>query len=393
MKENNVILKYLYPKISKSLSANYSKLKRTIGKFIDKNSVSLYDIAPYSMIPFTLDDYNEFFKAINISEAEIVSILEKTYYYDIPNFNPIAAKNPFTIAMIMVIRYFIMKGKTKEQELCSIYLSFSGKFYPSIFHGSFPKFPPSENKSVMEFVVNNKLSQQFDLKREGNIINSIKSRANTWLNKYKSRFKDCEDDDVVYVVQQLHDRIKSFMINIAQVYYEVYKNKDSYLNYESDSLGEEDYRITDNDISKIERAVERTMNKINGVNADYSLCKTATDANKTVTSDELKNIIELILQNNDNLNIIKELIRILITLYFQTTDKKDLSNVRFISTSIQLKPNTKNKYVLRQKEILNDLLDDNSPAYRRRKHRLDTKNAYNKALLYYIVLLIFFANN
>ena len=51
-----------------------------------------------------------------------------------------------------------------------IYLSFSGKFYPSIHYGLFPKFPPSEYRHIMEYVVNNKLNNKYDLKREGSVF-------------------------------------------------------------------------------------------------------------------------------------------------------------------------------------------------------------------------------
>lgn len=391
-KSNKILVTGLYPKVAKSLDKGTLKFKRLVGKFIEERQIFLYDIAPYSRITFSLEDGKKLFDTLDISEQEVLNALSKTYYYDIPKFNPIAAKDPFTVLMIMVIRYFILKKKHTELKLANIYLSFSGKFYPSIHFSSFPKVQPIEHKSVMEYAVNHKLNQQFDLKKEGTVIKALEVRADTWINTYDKRFKECDDEDVVYVIQQLHDRIKSFMQNIAEVYYDVYEDKDSYLNYESDSLGEEDYRIADNDMYKIERAVENTMNAINGVNADFLACKTATMKNDYVKAEELKNIVELVLQDNDNIPLIKELIGLLITIYFNNSKTKDLHNIAFISFSISLKPNTKDKNVLRQKEIVEKLLNENSPAYRRRKRRPATKTAYHRAILIYFSLVAYNAN-
>ena len=135
----------------------------------------------------------------------------------------------------------------KELELATIYLSFSGKFYPSIHYSSFPKVEPNQYRHIMEYVVNNKLTNKFDLKIHGSVLGAVKSIGLTWINSYEDLFKTSDDEDIVYLIQQLHNRIKSFMKNIATLYYETYDNKDSYLTYDSDNLDEDSYRLADND--------------------------------------------------------------------------------------------------------------------------------------------------
>ena len=103
----------------------------------------------------------------------------------------------------------------KDAELATIYLSFSGKFYPSLHYRSYPIAPA---KHVMEYVVNNVLTSKYDLKTYGNVIGAIKSVGKTWLDAYKSKFKSFTDEDVVYLLQQLYSRIGSFMKNIATEY-------------------------------------------------------------------------------------------------------------------------------------------------------------------------------
>ena len=80
--------------------------------------------------------------------------------------------------------------------------------------------------------------------------------------------------------------------------------------------------------------------------------------------------------------------QLIIADYFSTSKNKDVTSYEFINKSIVAKPNSKNKYVIRQKEIIEYFLDENSPAYRKRKSRPDTKSSYYKSILTYYVLVI-----
>lgn len=389
-KKGDVILTKLYTMVSNKIKNNQAKYKQCLSRFIEKRSKELYDIAPCDRIYFGVDDLEDFYKSTGLNEKEIESILANTYYADIANFNPRAAKDPFTVAQLCIIRYYFLGKKEKELELSCIYLAFSGKFYPSIHHGSFPKVQPSEYRHVMEYVINNELSNKYDIKIQGSVFKAILSICKTWLDTYDDRLKSFEDEDVVYLIQQLHDRIKSFMKNIATVYYRVYEDKDRYLAYDSDNLGEDNYRLADNDSLRIERAVENTMTYINNTSIDYKLCKLSSDSN--VKTDEVKSIIESILNNNDNIPEVKELVRIIIAEYFAESKTKDVRDIDFITTSIAPKPNTKNQNIIREKQIIEGWLCENSSAYLRRRSRQATKNSYFKSILTYFVLLIQNAN-
>lgn len=390
MAQSDVLVKKLYPKIETKAKTNIGKLKQNVAKFIEVRGPQLYDIAPCDRIPFGGNDIEDFFKALGITENEVTEILSQTYYYPVANFNPRAAKDEFTVSALMLIRYFYLKKMTKETEIFMIYLAFSGKFYPSIHFGSYKVVPPSEHRHVMEYVINNKLSNKYDIKREGSVFGAIKSICKTWLETYDDKLKRCDDEDVVYLIQQLHNRIKSFMINIASVYYEVYDNKDAYMTFDSDNLSEDNYHLADNDSLKIERHVEKTMANLNNANIDYKLCKMASDSN--VKTDEIKGIMELVLNDTDNLIEVKELIRLIITEYFATSKNKDIRDIDFISKSITPKPNSKNPNIIRQREIIEGWLDEKSSAYRKRKSREATKSSYHKSVMTYIVLLIHNAN-
>lgn len=385
----DIILKDIYPLVEESLNSsstirNYNKL---IGEFIDDRHDDLYAIAPYSRIYYNQNDIDKLFKVLNLNERNIENMIKETYYSKMRSFNPAAAKDPTTIVGLCIIRYFNKMNKYKrELELSMIYLSFSGKFYPSIHYRSYPTVQPIEYKHVMDYAINNELSDKYDIRREGSVIGAVKSVANTWINTYNGKLKRFKDEDVVYLIQQLHNRIGSFMTNIAEVYYKIYNNKDRYLTYDSDSLDDEDYRLADNDSLKVERYVEAVSNEIVSKSVDVLLVRTA--AGNNIKIEELRSILEDVINNPDNLSGIKEVIRLLITEYFRENPYGDLADVKFIANSIKAVPNTKNSNIIKRKEIIEKWLDENSTNYRKRKSRNATRLAYNRAVLTYFALYI-----
>lgn len=387
-KVTKVAVNKIYPLVDKSLQRNVTAYKKNIENFIRARSTDLYDIVPVRRIPFGAEDVDNFFKAMKIEKSTITQCLTETYYWNM-NFNPRAAKDEFTMTMVMVIRYFILKNREKDAEISAIYLAFSGKFYPSIHSQKFP-IPPEKYRHIMEYVLNNVLTQKYDLKREGSVFGAVRSICQTWLKTYKSKFKDPDDEDVADMIQQLHGRLKSFLGNIATAYYEAYEKRDVYFAYSSDSNEEDTYRIADSDSLLAERSVENAMNWITSKGVDYRMCKLASD--KNVNTDEIKNIIESIQADRNNLILIRELMQLMVGEYFANSSKKDVTSYEFIKMTIVSKPNTRNKNILREKEIVEGWLDENSPQYRKRKSRPETKSSYYKSVLTYYALIVNAAN-
>lgn len=390
MKNDKVIVTGIYPLVSAAISKYINQYKNCVGRFMSKRSKELYDIAPCDRIFFGQEDVDDFYKSINLPESKITEHLRNTYYYNIANFNPRAAKDEFAIANLMIVRYFFLKGMKKELELAMTYLAFSGKFYPSIHYGSFPKVQPSEYRHVMEYVVNEMLTQKFDLKVQGSVIGAVRSICNTWISTYEKKIRECDDEDVVYVIQQLHNRIKSFIINIATLYYQAYENKNQYMTYDNDNLDENSYHLADSDSLKAERVIEKSMQFINNTDIDYRLCKMASDSN--VKTEEVKSIIQTILSDKKTLLEVKEFISISVYSYFQQSKTKDVRDIDFITFSIAPKPNTKDPHIIKQKELVEQWLNENSPAYRKRKSRTATKLSYHKSVFTYFTLVIHEAN-
>ena len=395
-KMTSAIKNKLYPKVVEAMNKNMKKYKAALGRFMSSRTEDLYDTAPCERILFGDQDRQDLFESIGISEQEITAVIDDTYFGDIEIVGDEksfcrAAKDEFTILMMAIIRYFIEKGNSKETELAGVYLAFSGKFYPSIHYKSYKVVKPSEYRYVMDYVVNNVLNNKYDLKRTGSVIGAISCIVNTWIDAYKKQFKSFDDDDIVYMIQQLHSRISAFMKNIAKEYYKAYEIKDKvYMSYTSDNLEEDNYHLADNDSLKAERVAEKTMSYIHTAGVEYKLCQTAADSN--VRTQELMAIMDSIISNPDNINDISELVRLLVSDYFSKSKNKDVSDIDFITYSISPKPNTKSPEIIRQREIIESWLMENAPAYRRRKSREATKNSYYRSIYTYFTLTIHNAN-
>lgn len=358
---------------------------------MQKRSNMLYDTMPCDRIYF--DDEDELFAALQITKQDMLRGIEQTYYWQIDKFKPSHAKDPLSILAICIVRYFLLNKDQKNLDLALIYQSFSNKYYPLIHYLSFPSVTPAKYRHIMEYVVNNKLTQKFELKASGSIIGAIKITHKTWIETYEKMIRSFDDEDITYVMEQLQNRIKSLMKNIARIYYEAYENKE-YITYDHDSLPEEEgsgaYHLTNNDSFRLQQYVENTMSKLNTSQVDYKICKMASDAN--VKTEEVRSIFEAIFNNRENTDLIREFVTGLVASYLSQSENKDIATSHFFKQATAVKPNSKDPIVLRNKEIIEKLLDDSSVRYRKRKHRVATKASYHRAFNIYFAVSIINAN-
>ena len=375
----------LWPIVKSAMDKPNTKTayKKLVNDFISNRADALYDTVPCDRLLCSEAEMDKLFDVLKIKKSDATAAISQTYYGEVKNFNPLAAKHEFTITQLLVIRYFLLEKMTKEAELAIIHLSFSGKFYPSVHYRSYPTVVPVRH--VMEYVVNNCLSKKYDLTTFGSVLGAVKSVGLTWVETYEKKLRDLTDEDVVYLVQQLHSRIGSFIKNIATEYYEAYENKDLYIAYASDSYDEDDFHLADNDTLKIGKIVEKTTNHINSVGVDYRICKLCSTTDKN--PNEVKAEIESIVGNKENIYTIKELISIMVSLYF-ASGEKEVSDIKFITYTIAPKPNAKQTEILRMKEIIENWLCESGTAYMRRRSRIATRNAYERAVRMYFALAI-----
>ena len=393
MKNNtSVIRKTLYPKVEAFLNSPTGKkaFVKLMGEFISVRSEALFSALPCDRIAFTTKDKDDLLSTFQMTNKEIKNIINNTYYADIKKFNFVIPQDPISVLMLCIVRYFMMNPDEKLLDLALVYITFSGKFYASAHYKSFP-IPPKEY--VMEYVVNNAMNNRFDIVKTKSVFNLMKLKAQIWKNTYKSKFKDFDDDDAVYLLLQLKARIVMTIRQIAKEYYKAYKNKD-YIVYNSDNEDTDnpnEYHISNSDSFLAEKCIDTTMSAIASGGTSYKLCKLCS--NKTVKTDELKMIIESILNNPDNIPEIRDVISTMIYTYFQSTrGEKTVLTMDFITYASSAKPNTKDEHWLRLKETITKWLETSSALYRKRKHRMATRNDYHRAMCMYFSMMVYTAN-
>ena len=381
-----VISKKIYPVIEKALTTNVNKFKSNIKKFFQDRHEQIYAIAPYDRIFFNQTDIDNMFNSLGLKEIQIKMLMEEIYFWDQP-YNPQCAKEPFVETLICCIKYFLKKNDKKSAYISCTYLAFSGKFYASIHGAAFPTVAPIKYKSVMDYVVNNMLNDKFDLKKYGTVFGAIEAMCKTFVDTYEKNLKDSNlsDDEHGKLIQQLRTREMSFMMNIATLYYEAYENK-YYLNYESENEDPDDFRLPDNDSATALRLTEKTMNYLTSTYVSLDTCNKCKDSN--VKALEIKDIMESILGDNNNLPQVRRLVNILICNFMAQNPGKKVGTIEFVAFSTKAKPNTKIPVEIEQKQIITKWLDENSPNYRRRKSREATANSYLKSVLMYFALTI-----
>ena len=384
--DSNIVVPKLYNFIKPLITKNDSKFRSNIARFINDRHELLFALAPYERIYFNQTDIDNMFKALGTTEAEVKAIIRDCFFYDIP-YNPQCAKEPYVLVLFCIIRYYLKMNKLNYAQLVTVYLAFSGKFYASL-HGEFwNKVPPSKYPTVMDYVINNMLSQKFDLKKEGTVYGAIKAMSVTWVDTYSKNIKSdsITDDDIGGLIQQLRDREKSFLKNIANAYYEAFENR-NYLNYETDDLSDDNFRLTDNDSAKAARITDNTLNNMTSNYVSMEVANKCKDSN--VKATEIKDIMESIVSDKQNIPDLRRVINIYVCDFLRNYPRGEIGSVEFVSYSMKLKPNSKDKYIIDCKNIILSWLDENSPNYRRRKSRIATQNSYYRAIALYIILTI-----
>ena len=387
MNENTTAVRDLiYPMVEKALSTSKGKnqYKKFVNDFFAKRDTEVYDALPCSRIICSEDEMDQLFVALNINKADVEAAIKETFFAQVKNFNPKAALHAFTLTQLCIVRYYHLMNSRQDRDLSILLLAFSGKFYPSLHYKSYPTVMPVRH--VMEYVVNNKLSQKYDLASQGSIMGAVKSITNTWVTTYNSKFKTFTDLDIKSLIEQLRSRLGSFMRNIASEYYKASDDKDIYMSYSYDSFEQDDYHIADNDTLKVEKITEAVATSIASNGVDYKLCKACSDEN--ITPNEAKAVIESIVMDRDNILPIKELVSLMITTYFAIAKNKDVTDIEFIAYTIAPKPNAKQPEILRQKELVENFLSDSGTAYLRRRSRISTRNSYERCVKMYFALLI-----
>lgn len=383
--EDTIIIDKIYPMIDEVLPKRLNNLKQCIGRFINSRSDLLYDYAPMNRIMFTKKDENDFFNSMMLKYNSINDIIDELYYAKKEELQ--ACKDPYSLVMMMVLRWIIINNPKDKKilELSYMYLAFSGKFYASAFYKWFPHYLPK--REVMDYVVSYMLSQKFDLIKEGSLWGAIRNLTSTWMDTYTEelKYEDVSDERLVYMMHQLYSRIYAFLRNIAKPYFEAYEQK-LYINKESDNYEQDSFRIAPNNATIAASITEKALTYINQSQVNLSWCYWVSGSG--VDPYEVKTIFETILNDNSKLEDLKFVINVMVVDFMRRypDEKIIVPNNKFIAHSMSMKPNTKDQDILRQKAIINEWLNT-SAKYRGIKTQ-NSRNNYFKAMLGYVALAV-----
>jgi hypothetical protein len=383
--DTNYILDELYPLVKSKLDNKTIERKtiQCIGKFFNKRCSQINDIAPYSNIYYNQADLDDFLTNINISEDEVINVLKKCWFWD-KEIRPKCTKEPYVEIVMCAIRYYLTKRDRKNAELFAIYLLFSGKFYASIY-SSLWKFPV--NPAIMDYVINNSLSDKYDLKKEGTLFKAIRKLAITYITKYEKELieKKHSDNDFKNNIQQLRDREKSFLGNIFTSYMDAAESK-SYMNYETDNLDPEEFRITDNDAAKASRITESAIGILTSQSVSTKYCNIAK--NERVKAEQIKTILEsIILINKENIPQMRRVINIMVCSFMSRYPGKSINSIEFYKYAITPKPNTKDELIIEMESIIMNWLQQDE-LFRARSNTKITVSCYKRALYSYFAQVI-----
>jgi hypothetical protein len=241
----------------------------------------------------------------------------------------------------------------------------------------------------MDYVINYMLNGKYDIVKTGNVWGAIKNLATTWYDSYKDELAgDITDERVTYLIHQLHNRIYSFLRNIAKLYYEANEKK-LYLNAESDDYSQEKYRIANNNSTVAYNITEKAMNRMSSTQVDIALCYQVSGSG--VDPYEVKAIFENIMSKNETLEQLRDVINILLVDYMREyPDDKEYTGAKFIAHSISMKPNSKDPNILKLKNTVYTWLNM-SERYKSIKTPM-TQNNYFRAMVSYIAINVNIAN-
>lgn len=382
MNDNSVLLKKVAPQVDKALSntKTVKELENLVGTYLDKNADKLTTSGPIHRTIFSDDEVNRFFNILNISPAEVRVVLKESKYirgqWQIMN-------NPFNSVAALCIRYFKMKKNQHMMEAMIVYLTLS--MYPSL-HYKYFKYEPNEN--VMSYTINN-LSNKFKIKTTNTIFEALTETTSLSDKTYSRNLIRATDKDITDYIQAYKTRLNSMIRKLANVFYDNEK-KGLYLNQDSESNDEEDFRITDNDTMVAERISDSVSMSLS-VHGPNMRIITISANMCDISVNELRNTVTSICGDNKNREDIKKLTSAIIFLFiFNSKKSKDLIGTNdfiFYCLEIYKRANTADKNIGKIKYILDMWLSKYSATYKR-SQRIATLNNFRKALFTFTVFTI-----
>ena len=374
----------LETKITKSLSDQQAQKQflTMVRKEFDNNSGILSDNG--------LSDKPIFSKApiwklTGLTDTDVKHSLQQTKAKFV---KAVFGENLIYVPLVVAIRYYT---RTKNENMTNAIMMYATVMIYSMLHRKYFTLGFGK-KEVMDYTINN-LSNKYDIKRLGSLLEALKKLAQNNHENYAKDIVTDDDDKILDYIEGLRTRVNSFIKNI---YGEFKKNYQAgnYLKQDPDSLkGEEDKEYEferSSNSTKIMQAAQAFNIWFVSNPIDDQGIKLACNYNRDVSVNHLKQICEAVKMEHSEL--VEEIAASIMSLMIDNQKGNSLEGVCSISFipfvfSVFSRSNTSDFDIIRIKNNLSALLEKYSDKFNS-TNREATKISYRKALLIYLSFAI-----
>lgn len=384
----------------------FQRVLRLTQDFMSKNETKLATniIGRRVLVNQKMED--DIYDAFKIDKKEVEEAIENSLYFKETFGRKLSLNDQLCLAFVLILASLEYKliGKQDESDLCYLLAHFKPySSRESLF------FKYGVNEGQMLYTVENSLSERFDIKKYGTVLNALRKRAQSSYANYITDMKktDKMTDKKLYVcyTSGIAGSVNTFIGAIVEVYR---KNEGKSLDYESSIKGMMDkdadameYSDADieSDVAVRQRIINRVIIKVTKDPVDKKLisiaCQYGFGSSSQMYIQMLTNLVTEITEKMfDELD---PFFSALISAFLYNDNSvgrkytmDDFRSPIFLNVGIDTlagkKSNVKEVSLLTCRKIFNKMLEEHSIDYMNVMET--TKRKFQKALAAYWVYLI-----
>ena len=390
-KEEYTLRDKYFPYIESFLPKTEKILFKHIARYEDKNNEILNSPYLLKCLDFgnkeSGEDYDIIFRCLNIDQEELRADIKKVPLPEMKNATEKAAFLPLQVALLLIIRYYMITKQPKKMEVVCYYYGYS--IYWKRFNKSFSR--GVYNVPAMKYTINN-ISYRNLIKKLGSLkallLHIVKGR----VEFYREGMSDCCDEDIRRILDQIQSDLGSKINSIASFYYKYAEEGKGIMNSDImlDSVGAQ--RIDNSSMAAIEVLAQKYTHKFFMGKVSVARVKQAATMAKEVSVKELTNTVYYVLEKctpEELADFYSSLFYIYVTLEDPRANAESIESILFLALmkGVITKGNSTEKNNVKVREYMDKWLEESSNTFRLSK-RPATKTNYRKAVFYYFVLSV-----
>ena len=386
-KEEYTLRDKYFPYIESFIPKTEKILFRYIAQYEDKNAEILNSPYLLKQLEFWENgkDGDIVFKCTNINPRELWEDIRKV---PLPgNLTEKAQFRPLQVVLLLIIRYYLITNQPKKMNVICHYYGYS--IYWQRFKKHWGMYPPREETMIYTI---NECTFKVLLKKLGSlkamIFYSIHGRTDT----YREQIVDCCDEDIRYLLDQLYNSIAQKVREVANKYYDNFKNKDVVMKSVGKVDEEGGQRLTSSTTTQVEEYAQMYTTKFFMSEIDMRRVKEAASMVPDVSPKELQATLKQLLDNasiEEVHDFYASLFYIFLTCGDPKADVNAIQSLKFfvVMKDIIRKGNSTDVNIKKTRDIVSNWLQKGSNTYRVTS-REPTKSGYRKAVYYYFILSV-----